>query len=298
MSALRWSFTATAAAAALGTALSATAAEPERPAPPEAVTPPDGVPAPVPAPAAVAPPPPVPAPAPVPAPRRTDVASDAAEPPDDGTLGTHQTHTMGIFGIRTAFITNAGFDPFADSNQLVQSSFGFGRTALAIDDASLAIVGFWDFGARKSDLRGQDTSLSVHRLTVGPEFRMHVGKRLYGFVRGMPALLNVQGTLSDATVGANLETEDQFLGGTWLAGFDATAGAAFEFFGKQSGHSRKARFWLVAEGGYGWSASTRLELRPDSDDDEADPPQRLAALDLGDLAIRGGMFRISAMATF
>jgi hypothetical protein len=52
----------------------------------------------------------------------------------------------------------------------------------------------------------------------------------------------------------------------------------------------------MAEGGYGWSAAKAVTLRPETDDDAA--PQRMGALDLGELAIRGGMFRIGLAVTF
>lgn len=231
----------------------------------------------------------VPAPSP-PGPERAPADSRPDE--DDlptAELGTHQSHWVTTFGIRTAFIPNEGLDPFATTDTLVQTSLGGGRTVFANGSLSVAAIAIWDFGSREAEARGAPTTLSVHRITAGPEVRWHLAPWLYGFARPMPAALHTDAAIGDATTGENLSQK------TWLFGFDATAGAAVQVLGRRSGNSRRVRLWLQAEGGYGWSASTDLALRADPD---GDGPVRLAAVDLGALAIRGGMFRVSANLTF
>ncbi len=249
------------------------------PAPPQ--LPPPLAPAPV-----MMPPPyahgPLPAGAPVPA------DAGPPEPPDDGRMGTHQSHWMGVLGVRTAFIGGPGFDPFADDDVLVQSSVGVGRTVIAVNDWSLFAAGLWDFGAREDSIRDQQTTLSVHRVAVGPEVRYHAARRLFAFGRVVPALLNAQAILADDATGASLEAHE------WVFGLDASAGLALEVIGQATGASRQPRFWLIAEGGYGWSVPVDLALEPEG----GGAPARLAALDLGELAVRGGMFRVAAALSF
>lgn len=210
------------------------------------------------------------------------------EPRDDGLMGTHQTHFMGLLGVRTAYIGGPGFDAFADDDALVQSTVGFGRTLHARGDLSLFAVGLWDFGARESSVREQETTLSVHRVALGPEGRLHAARRLYAFARALPAVLNVQAVMTDGTTGASLEVHE------WIFGVDATAGVALEVLGEARGASRQPRLWLAAEGGYGWSVPLDLELTPES----GNAPARLEPLDLGELSLQGGFFRVSAALSF
>lgn len=205
-------------------------------------------------------------------------------------LGSYQENWEGLIGVRTAFVTDPGFDPYASDNALTQFSIGGGRTLFARGPFSIAAIGFWDYGIRRSTARGEPTQLEVHRLSAGPELRYHLLPVLYGFVRPSPAALRTIAKVEDTVAGTSYYSR------SWLFGWDVTAGAAFEVFGRRSGESRQPRFWLVGEGGYGWAASTEVRPVPDAGDSAA--PQRVAALDLPALALRGAMFRISAMATF
>jgi hypothetical protein len=113
---------------------------------------------------------------------------------------------------------------------------------------------------------------------------------VYALLRAAPVAVNARAGLDDSAVGRTLYSRG------WSFGFDLSAGAALQLYGKASGNSRNARIWLIAEGGYGWASSTDLRFRPDQDDDAA--PQRIDEVDLGTLAIRGPMFRISGAFTF
>lgn len=205
-------------------------------------------------------------------------------------LGTYQQNWEALIGVRSAYITDAGFDPYANDNALTQFSLGAGRTLLARDRFSLAVMGYWDYGARQSTARGDPTRLQVHRLALGPEVRFHFFPRLYAFARTAPALLHATAELEESTAGTVLYSR------SWLAGFDATGGAAFELWGPARVTSHDPRFWVVAEGGYGWAATDEISLSPDSGNAAA--PVRVAALDLPPLILRGAMFRLAAMATF
>ncbi len=210
-------------------------------------------------------------------------AGHAAKP-----LGTHQSFWNTQVGVRTAYVSDGGLDPFADSDQLVQLSLGVGRTVVADGPLSLAIVGFYDFGARQSDLRGEETKLGVHRLTAGPELRYHLLPRLYAFVRASPGALRAQTTLDDGATRTQLER------GQWVPAADGALGIAYAIVSKDSARSHAPRFWLSGEAGYGWAGDAELMLR------STDPfgPERVAPLELGSLSLRGPMFKIAATATF
>ena len=208
----------------------------------------------------------------------------------DGPLGSYQTHWEATAGVRTAFITDGGFDPYATDNALTQVSLGGGRTLLAEGRFSLAVMALWDYGQRQGTARGERTQLDVHRLSLGPEIRYHVIPRFFVFVRASPSAIYTDAQLDEAVTAVNVYSHK------WAAGFDATAGAAFEVFGKRSGESKKPRFWVVGDGGYSWAAPVDVNLRPASDSTSA--PERVAAVPFPALRLRGPMFRVSAAMTF
>jgi hypothetical protein len=204
-------------------------------------------------------------------------------------LGSHQPHIEASLGARVSKVASRGYDPFADSDELVQVSLGLAATALRVDRFSLAGVGFWDYGGHSSHARGEATQLVVQRLTVGPEFRYHVLLPLYVFAHALPAFAFSDASLDDSVARATRTARH------WSYGVDAAAGAAFEFYGKRSGESTQARLWGMAEGGYGYLGSTHLALSPAAD---AGAPQRTAAVDLGQLSLAGPYVRVSVAVSF
>ncbi|HEV8245711.1 MAG TPA: hypothetical protein VGP93_08080, partial [Polyangiaceae bacterium] len=81
----------------------------------------------------------------------------------------------------------------------------------------------------------------------------------------------------------------------WVFGCDVSLGAAYEFAGRENGALRTARGWLGLEGGYSWAASSNLSLTPK---ESSSAPVRTAALDLGDLALRGPFVRATVAVTY
>jgi hypothetical protein len=210
-------------------------------------------------------------------------------PPAAGeSLGSYQSHWMGLLGVRAGFIGHQGLDPFAENDVLMQVSLGGGRTLLTFGDLSLAAVAFWDYGERTAAARGEPTFLGVHRLTLGPEARYHLLPELYAFGRIAPGAIRTSAELEDSVTFTTLEAKG------WTFALDATLGGAYQVWGKKSGHSNKPRVWLVAEGGYGWATERDLLLAASSDD----APHRVAAVDFGALAVRGPTFRVSGALTF
>jgi hypothetical protein len=207
---------------------------------------------------------------------------------DDGRMGTHQEHWQLGLGLRESFVTNEGYDLFAENNALPQVSVHAGRVLYASGPISVAALLAWDWGSVESDARGAKTALEVNRFTVGAEGRFHVLRRVYAFGRVAPGALNAATSFSDRIVGADRKVDG------WGFAADLSLGAGFEFAGDARGASSRPRGFLIAEGGYGWAQSMDLLYEAEGDTN----PVRLQPLDLGELAIRGGYFRLSAVITY
>ena len=144
-----------------------------------------------------------------------------------------------------------------------------------------------DVGTRSATARGAPTSLYALRLLLGPEARWHLMPQLYLFARPSAGVLRTVAQLDEGSTGATLKAS------AWSFAVDATAGAAFAVIDLRR-HAGDLRFWLIADGGYGWAATSDLLLAPEDDTG----PKRTAELDLGELALGGPFFRIAAAATF
>lgn len=204
-------------------------------------------------------------------------------------LGSHQPHVEASLGARVSKVASSGYDPFADSDELVQLSLGLGATAIRAGRFSLAGVGFWDYGGHSSQARGQATELTTQRLTIGPELRYHVLTPLYVFAHVLPAFAYTEASLYDDVAQASRYARH------WSYGVDGAAGAAFEAYGRRSGDSIQPRLWAMAEGGYGYLGSTHLGLTANAD---SSAPQRTATVDLGSLSLAGPYVRVSVAVSF
>ena len=210
------------------------------------------------------------------------VSSAHAEP-----LAPHQPYVQASVGVRASKVSDAGYDAFANADDLVQVSLGLGSTLFRQQGFSLAAVGFWDYGQKNSTARGSATSLDVHRLTVGPELRYHLLPPLYFFVHALPAFAHTSASIEDGVAQVTRYARH------WSYGLDGAAGAAFEVYGARSG-SIRPRLWAIAEGGYGFLGSTPLDMSPDS----GQGPQRPASVDLGSLSLAGPYLRVSEAVGF
>jgi hypothetical protein len=211
------------------------------------------------------------------------------EAPDDGAMGSHRDHWIGTLGVRTNYVTNSGYDPFDSDNALSQLALGVGRTLASDDQLSLAGLLLWDWGRSEAKARGAESALDVHRLTLAAEGRYHLIRRLYVFGRLAPGALHWKAKLQDRV--ADLELADD----RWVFAADLSAGAAFEFAGEKRGASKRPRGWVSADGGYGWSAASGVELAAE---DANEAPARSEPVALGDLGLRGGFFRVALGLTY
>jgi hypothetical protein len=213
--------------------------------------------------------------------------AEAAE--DEPIYGRRESFWQGQIGMRSTFVTDPGFDPFATDNMLASFSLGVSRTVFQYDAFSLAPGLFWDYGARSATARSQLTSLSSHRLGLALEGRYHFAPWIYGLVRVTPTAIQQSVRLSDPLAVA------PFVANAWTFGLDASAGAAFLLGPHRSTSTSSLRWWLAAEGGYGYASSASLSMQPDVSSDD---PRRTGNLDLGRLALGGPFFRVYGSVTF
>jgi hypothetical protein len=209
---------------------------------------------------------------------------------DDGRMGTHQEHWLVGLGLRESFIAHSGFDPFSTNNVLPQFSVDAGRVLFASGPFSFAALALFDYGSAKATARGADTSLNVARVTAAGEGRYHFWRRFYVFGRIAPGALYTGATLKDPVAGVDQKDN------AWAFASDFSLGAAVEFAGEARGASSLPRGWLGFDGGYGYAQATKLALKPSGND--ANAPARLETVALGDLAVRGGFFRVNGTVTF
>jgi hypothetical protein len=215
-------------------------------------------------------------------------AADEVTPTPDATLGNHQRHVRLDIGVRTQLVRSAGLDPFSSNDVLPQLTLGASYYFWARDRFSVGGVFAFDYASASENARSAEASLDARRLLLGPELRYHVLRVLALTAKAGPTLTRQEVTYSGELVDPLQKT-------TWKAGVDATLGVACEVFGYASGQSNKPRLWLTAEGGYGYTAPNRLRLTLP---DDSASPQRLAALDLGELSLSGPLFRATAALSF
>jgi hypothetical protein len=81
----------------------------------------------------------------------------------------------------------------------------------------------------------------------------------------------------------------------WLFATDLSAGYAWLVWPRWERNVVEPRLWLQGEVGYGWIAGEHLTLAANL---PSGSPDRVSAIDLGDLAMQGGFFRIAAAVSF
>lgn len=219
---------------------------------------------------------------------RAAAADTAAEAPSSPSLGTHQRHVRLDLGLRMQYVSNEGLDPFATTDAIAQFSPQASVTLWANDRLSLAGVLGFDIGGREAAARSDQADLDLRRFVLAPEARYHLFR-----IFALTAKIGPTLTREEVDIRGGLGSS--FHKVAWKMGVDATAGAAVELFGFQSGASRQPRIWLTGEGGYGWTAPTEMVLSPEN---SGAVPQRLSPLRLPDLSVAGPLFRLSAALSF
>lgn len=207
----------------------------------------------------------------------------------DSRFGSRERFWQAELGVRSTFVTDPGFDPFSSDNALTQFSLGVARTVWVEDRVSFAPGLIWDYGLRSATARGQDTSISSHRLALALEGRYHLFPFVYGLVRLTPGAVHQSAELDDSLSPA------PFVAKSWAFSLEASAGASFLLGPQQEDSASPVRWWLAAEGGYSYAGSTSLVMHPDLAEGD---PRRTGDLNLGTLAMRGGFIRIYGSVTY
>ncbi len=192
-------------------------------------------------------------------------------------------------GDRSNFVTDAGLNPFSAHDYLGQVSLAASRTLWTHGRFAFAPGVAWDYGRHDSNARGDATSLSVHRLEVLLEGRVHLGPWGYAFLRAAPGFALERAEVDDPTAPAALQKT------RWLFATDVSAGYAYPVWARDEPGKLPVSVWLQADGGFGWVVAQRLNLTPDLGSGDARPA---SGVDLGSLALNGAFFRAAAAIGF
>ena len=213
------------------------------------------------------------------------LAQDTPGETTAGQVDRRETMWRVEMGYRGSFVTNAGYNPFSTQDYFSQFSLGGSRTLINRGRFSFAPGLVWEYGSSNATARGDAASLSMHRLAVPLEGRMHFGGWGYAFLRAAPGVATQRAEIDDSFSTALTKTR-------WLFSADVSAGYAWLLWPRaQPGATR---LWLQSDVGYGWVAAERLTLGPDP----SNSSQRVTAVDLGTLAMQGAFFRIAVAASF
>lgn len=210
-------------------------------------------------------------------------ASEAAPPPEPK-LDLIRLNA----GFKLGYVTSDGFDTYASNDALPQ--FSIDAVAPLVTRGRLVLgagLGY-DAGTRSGTLRGLDSSLVTHRITVPLEARYHVVPGVYAFGKVAPGAALMLGSVE--TGGRELSSSG------WAFAADASAGASVLLGPRRSLEQRSVRVWLTPEAGYGFTSVAKLDANPSRDASEvlgADEDTRLRSLSLN-----GFFWRASVSVTF
>lgn len=202
-------------------------------------------------------------------------------------------------GTRSELVRSAAFDPFSRTDRLAQPALGLGYRFGGPEAPGLALAFEWNRGTTSAVARGASTDLTMDRLAVGVEARYPVLKRLAVFGRVAPGAVRVKARMYDASAPSPAYQQagaGSTLGQTtWAPAVDVGAGLAFRFADVRGPGTPSFSFWVLADGGYGWSAAHQVELRPES---EPQPGRVDEPVRLGELAVRGAFARARLALSF
>jgi hypothetical protein len=218
------------------------------------------------------------------------VAPDVADVPPTSPIDHREEMTRLELGYRGSFVPDPGFDPFSNNDFLPAFSMAVTRTVFAAGRLSFAAGVAWDNEGSTATIRGIDGgSLRMNRITVPLEGRLHFGPWGYAFARAAPGVAALETQVSDASAPATLSKTQ------WLFATDLSAGVAWLVWPRFERYRMTARYWLQADGGYGFVAQGRLNLGPDL---PSGSTQRVDGVDLGTISMNGGFFRLAAAISF
>ena len=195
-------------------------------------------------------------------------------------------------GLRSVLVANAGFEPYggASVNLLSQLALGATFLPLQIDPFTLGFSVEYDVGARSQSTRGDDFSLTEHRLAGSVLVDATIIRYVHLFARVAPAALYLHGSITDAALPDRPLTSN---GWTW--GLDTTGGAAFMLGAVGDREAPKVGFWITAELGYCFAGQVDMTYAPTSDDQD---PRRFGSLVLPAVRPHGALSRLGLGLSF
>lgn len=202
-------------------------------------------------------------------------------------------------GLRSDLIRSAGLDPFSGTDRVGQGALGVGYRFGDPDAAGLSVGFDWNRGSLSAQARSASAELTLDRLTVGIEGRYPLLRRLAVFGRVAPGLLRSHARLYEPSAPADPYAGAYGGGGMmqtkWSPAADVGAGLAFHFADVRSPGVPVVGFWLIADGGFGFSPAYELTLRGHADPlpGRTDEPIRL-----GSLTLSGGFARARVAVSF
>lgn len=220
--------------------------------------------------------------APAPAPLPAD-APPLAPPPAE--RSSRPEITLGV-GVRGMVLPSAGFDPYATTDALAQGSFLAEITLVKLGPASILLFAEYAIGARKASARGQEASLSLHRLAGGAETRVQIAKRFYLAAKLAPMAYHLRGTITDDALDRPLVSR------TWTWGLDVAGGAGL-LLGRTG--ERGASFWLTADLGFTFAGESSMSYAPAPSDED---PRTYGSVSLPPFKPAGGSGRFGFAVAF
>ena len=213
-----------------------------------------------------------------------------------------QTHKVvgleATLAVRASRFASPGFDVFSGGDGFVErtlaASYGFARTR-----RFRAAAGFeWSHGEARAQARGSASSLEVDGLALALKASVPLSKRWAAFVHLAPGLVRLEATLQEGSAPPATGTQvvPPLSQTKWLPSMDVAAGAAFCVGSHTQGPTAlEYRYWLTAEGGYGYAPSYAMALGGGSATAGGRSDQ---AVNLGNLSVRGGFMRFGLALTF
>lgn len=199
-------------------------------------------------------------------------------------------HRFGFyFGIRAMNIKSPGYDPYSDSDALVQNAIGFSFSPWRTRPLSLHFLGEWNLGASTAYARGAQTDLLLNRIALGLEARWMPKSRFYLYAKVVPSLMHLGGEIDDWELGVKLESS------SWAFLVDASAGAAIRLGTAGTEPKRTVSFWLMMDWGYTFASQASMTFRPADIDDAS---RTFGAINLPGLRPGGFITRSSFGVTF
>jgi len=217
--------------------------------------------------------------------------SDAAyEPEPETPLTKHRQYDLGVeAGVRNVVATDSSYDPYSGDDALTSFALTATWMPLHVDPLSFGLVGEWNPGGSTGSARGAATSLFVHRMSLGAQARLALGRRVYLHAKVAPSILAVSGNIDDPAIGRPLSADSI----TW--GLDATGGAAVLIARAGDPDAPAFRLWVVGEVGYAFTGAAEMSHAPAEDEED---PRRYGGVTLAALDTSGVVNRFSVALTF